>query len=95
MVVVTATRTPDHELLGMVVNRLPDLAERARIRVDQRAVGAWARVRSVYGRRFTSANDVDRPHAVRLHRYRVRSDRHGLEHRFPAASTTLLRFVLR
>ncbi len=93
--VVTATRTPSRDLLVMVVNRLPGTAVRARIQIERRAVAGRVKVRTVSGRRYTSANDVGRLHAVRLHRYRVRTDGHGLVRTFPAASTTLLRFTPR
>lgn len=79
----------------MVVNRLPQDAVRARIQVDQHAVGRRVLVRTVNGRSYTSANDVGRLHNVRLHRYQVQGDAHGLVRTVPAASTTLFRFVLR
>ncbi len=89
--VVAATRTPTGDVLVLVVNRLPTSAVRARIAVSGRAVRRWATFRTVAGRSFTSANLDGRRPSVTLRISTVRAGSSGLVHRFPAASTTLIR----
>jgi alpha-L-arabinofuranosidase len=89
--VSVATRTPTGDLLVMVVNRLPTRAVLARIAVSGRAVQRTAWFRTVAGPSFTSANLDGRRPAVTLRLARVRAGSSGLVHRFPPASTTLVR----
>ena len=89
--VVVATRTPSGDVLVLVVNRLPTQAVRARIAVSHRAVRRKAHFRTVAGASYSSANLNDRPPSVTLRRYVVRAGSRGLVHRFPPASTTLIR----
>lgn len=89
--VVTATRTPTGDVLVMVVNRLPTTAVRARVAVSGRAVRRSATFRTVSGPSFTSANPDGRRPTVTLHIFTVRAGSQGLVHRFPPASTTLIR----
>lgn len=92
---VTATRTPEGVVYLLVVNRLPDRPVTARILLTGRATTGHARVRTVSGRSFASWNHPGARPAVRLRVTRIPVAPHGFEHRFPPASTTLVRLPLR
>lgn len=85
--VVTATRDRNGRVYLTVVNRDPERAVPARIRVPGARPGT-ARVWTVNGARTTSANSPDHPHAVRLVKRRVHTGRGGLTRTFPAHSVT-------
>jgi alpha-L-arabinofuranosidase len=93
---VTAIRAPDHTLYILVVNRLPTQAVVAQVRlVDGKGVGGTAGVRTVSGPSFASWNPPGERPQVTL-KVRGRSvGPHGFVHRFPAASSTVIRVPLR
>jgi alpha-L-arabinofuranosidase len=91
---VAATRAREAVNL-LVVNRLPGRSVTTHIRLDGRRARGSANVRTVTGKTFTSWNQPGSPPSVVLRVLDRDVGATGFTHRFPPASTTVLRIPLR
>lgn len=79
----------------LVVNRAPDRAVTARVRLDGFSPAAQVSASVVAGDSYDSFNDAEHPLDVQIRRSTSRTDGDGLDWTFEAHAVTLLRFTSR